>query len=109
MGAVRGILGEELGRLQEAEKSYRKAISALPKGSIQRKRIKGKPYPYLVFRHGNRVVSRYLGRLLREDLEKLRHDIELRRKQEQLLLQVRRNMLQLKRMLHGKRRPARVL
>jgi len=100
---VEEILKEELARLQDAEKSYRREIRALPKGSIQRKRIKGRVYPYLVFRSGRRVVSRYLGRLLKKDLEKLAKEIASRHKQEQMLLQIRRNIVRIRQMLYGRR------
>ena len=99
MVSIESILQEELQRLREAEQSYRREIRALPKGSIQNKRIKGIVYPYLAFRKGKRVVSRYLGNLLKEELERLRQGIALRRQQEQMLLQVRKNMFRIKRMI----------
>lgn len=100
--AIEAVLKEELERLREAEKSYRKEIGALPKGSIQRKRIKGKVYLYLAFREGKKVVSRYLGPPS-QDLEKLSGEIERRRKQQQMLRDVQRNMIRIQRMVYGRR------
>jgi len=105
MVAIAGVLQEELERLRAAEQSYRKEIAALSKGSIQRKRIKGREYSYLAFRSAGKVVSRYLGRLSSEDIEKLGKEIELRRKQEQMLRRVKKDILQIERMLGG-RNPA---
>lgn len=105
MVAIAGVLQEELERLRAAEQSYRKEIEALSKGSIQRKRIKGREYPYLVFRNAGKVVSRYLGRLPSEDIKKLGREIELRRKQEQMLRRLKGDISQIERMLRG-RNPA---
>lgn len=103
MVAVAEILKEELERLWEAEKSYRREIGSLSKGSIQRKRIRGKEYPYLVFRSSRKVVSRYLGQRSEKEIEKLEKEIELRRKQQQMLRQVRKNIADIQRMLRGRK------
>ena len=60
MRSMIGILREEMARLLEAEKSYKKEIASLPKGSFQQKRINGKNYLYLACRKGHHVVSKYL-------------------------------------------------
>lgn len=104
MISIDGILKEELERLRQAEESYRREIRALPKGSLQKKRIKGRVYPYLVSRMGRKVVSRYMGK---EDVDKLRQNIELRHRQERLLRQVRDNIVRIQRMINGTRNPAR--
>lgn len=104
MVAIKSILEEELGRLREAAQSYEKQLQSLPKGSIQQKRIKGKFYPYLVFRKGKRVISQYLGRSGKKELERLQASILSRRKQEATLLQVQRNISQIKQMLYGRKR-----
>ena len=106
MESVEGILREELKRLKEAEESYRREIRGLPRGSIQRKKIKRASYPYLAFRMGKKVVSQYLGRLPKEDLEKLSKNIELRRRYERLLGEVQGNRLRIKRMIYGRRSAA---
>ncbi len=103
MKSVEGILREELKRLGETEKSYRREIRKLPRGSIQPKKIKGVVYPYLAFRKGRMVVSQYLGRLSKGDLEALRKGIELRVRYQRLLSEVRRNRSRIERMIRGKR------
>ncbi|MBI3615834.1 MAG: hypothetical protein HY211_04875 [Candidatus Omnitrophica bacterium] len=103
MQSVEGILKEELKRLGEAEKSYRRELKKLPRGSIQYKKIKGVPYPYLVFRKGGKVVSKYLGRLPKEELEALKESIKLRGRYQPLLSEVRRNRFRIERMVYGKR------
>ena len=104
MGSMEGVLKEELGRLRELERGYRRAIRKLPKGSIQQKRINGIAYPYLVYRQASKVISRYLGRLSESDLKKLKEEIELRRKYQKLFRETRQNQHKIYRMLYGKKR-----
>ena len=106
MGTIDGILKEELERLAAAEKSYLREIKKLPKGSIQIKRIKEIAYPYLVIRQGKKVVSEYLGHCSEHELEKLKQAIAQRKKYEQHLKEVRRNIKHISRMARGKRRKA---
>lgn len=37
-------------------------MDTLPKGSIKRKNVNGNIYYYLVFRNGNKIVSKYIGK-----------------------------------------------
>ena len=41
-------------------RSIESSVSKLPKGSLQRKMIKGKAYWYLMFREGDKVKSTYV-------------------------------------------------
>ena len=103
MSALRGILKEELVRLSEAERSFKVAIAKLPKGSLQKKKIKGVSYFYLARRKGSRIVYEYLGNLEKADLKKLENEIGLRRRYERQLRNVRGKKEQLRRVVHGKR------
>ncbi len=104
MKGLDGVLKEELERLLELEKSYVREIKALPKGSIQQKKIKRSAYPYLVCRDGADVIYNYVGKLSKSDLEKLESEIAQRRKFEGLLREVRRNIIYLKRIVYGRKR-----
>ncbi len=106
MKALEGVLNEELARLLQLEKSYRREIKKLPKGSIQHKKIKGYSYPYLVFRKGFRVVYAYVGNLPKAGLEKLASEIELRRKYKKNLREVKQNIARLRQIVHGRKRAA---
>lgn len=106
MKGIDGVLEEELGRLLELEKSYLREIKALPKGSIQQKKIKKKTYPYLVCRDGSDVVYGYVGKLSKSEIEKLKAGIEQRRKFESLLREVRKNIAHLKKIVYGRKRAA---
>ncbi len=106
MGTLDGILKEELARLVAAEKSYLREIKKLPKGSVQIKRIKKNNYPYLVVRKGEQVISEYLGQWSERELEELKQAIAQRKKHEQHLREVKRNIKRLLRMVRGKRSKA---
>jgi len=101
---VEGVLKEELARLQSAEKSYLREIRRLPKGSLQKKRIKGIPYAYLVFRKEKVVIRKYLGRPSESELKQLKGKIQLRQKYEKLLRALRRNQKRISQMIYGYRR-----
>jgi len=104
MGSMEGVLREELGRLRELERGYRRAIQGLPRGSVQQKRINGISYPYLVYRQTSKVISRYIGNLSESNLRKLKEEIELRRKYQKLLKETRQNRNKIYNMIYGKRR-----
>ena len=104
MGSMEGVLKEELGRLRELERGYRRAIRKLPKGSVQQKQINGIAYPYLVYRQSDKVISQYLGKLSESELKKLKEEIELRKNYQKLLRETRQNRDKIYRMLYGKKR-----
>ena len=61
--SLKGILEEELDNAVRLKKRYQKELSALPKGSLIRKKIKGHDYFYLVYRdEQNKVCFDYLGK-----------------------------------------------
>ncbi len=99
MKVLKGILKEEEERLKEAEGSYECEIAKLPKGSVQLKRIKERDYPYRAYRKGERVVYEYLGDLNPEELKGVKQKIELRRRYEEKLREVRVNLKEVKRMI----------
>ena len=101
MKVLEGVLKEELIRLKAVEKSYVRELRKLPKGSIQKKGIKGVVYVYLSFRQGEKVVTSYLGRPSHDELQKLEEQVNLRRKYEGLLREVRNNQRRIARMIRG--------
>ena len=98
------IMKEELKRIGEVVNSYLREIKKLPKGSVQKKKIRGHLYPYLAVREGPRVRYRYLGQMPDMKLEELEKEIELRRRYGRLLADAKKNKERLEKMLYGKRR-----
>ena len=83
MKILKGILAESEAYYAEAEKRLRKRIAELPKGSVKKRLIKGKPYWYLQKREHNKIVHKYAGKTKPVDLinqiterEKLRKELK---------------------------------
>lgn len=98
------VLREELSRLKAAEKSYSREIRKLPKGSLQKKKIKGVVYAYLAYRKGKVVLRKYLGRFSDGEHQHLQKQIVARQKHEQQLRAVKRNQKRVMQMIHGRKR-----
>lgn len=63
---------------------YTRELDALPKGSVKTKNVSGRVYYYLVYRNGNKVVSKYIGK--DEDSVKVISEQIVRRKQVEEIL-----------------------
>lgn len=104
MKSMEGILKEELLRLRSAERSYKREVSKLPNGSIQKRRIKGSIYSYLVFRKNGKIVYKYLGRPSKFALKELQDRIKLRKEYRKQLREVRENKKRIMKMLYGRKK-----
>ncbi|MBI1871190.1 MAG: hypothetical protein HYS07_08375 [Chlamydiae bacterium] len=102
MGPLQGVLEEELRNSLYLKRSYERALSKLPKGSLVEKKIKGHRYVYLVYREKGRVRFKYLGKANSIDLEKYREDKIYRAKYRKLLSQVGRQIRFLRKALRAK-------
>lgn len=103
MRALESVLREEQARLREVEKGYVREIAKLPPGSLQKKRIKEKSYPYHVVSRKGEVRCEYVGRLSPEELGRLQDKIVLRKKYKVLLKEARSSQKQIARALRGKK------
>ena len=103
MSIIKGILEEELKRLEELSVFYKDKLSEGPRGSISVKERGGKRYIYLARREGKKVVFDYVGK----DIPKVRNALNERLSQQKeyyvKLRQVKENLREVKRSLHGKR------
>ena len=100
MEILNGVLKEELERLKELEKNYEEKIAKLPKGSLIKKNIKGNIYYYLNYRQGKKGVFEYLGKLKKEEIDKIKKEIEERRKLEKLKQQVKKDIKKMIKMIN---------
>jgi hypothetical protein len=99
MKILKGVLKEEQARLKSAAVSYAREIAKLPKGSVQRKRIRERSYAYRAYRKGGRVIYEYLGKLGSSELKELERKVELRHQFEGKLREVRENLQKVGRMV----------
>lgn len=103
MAMVFDILEEERNRLIDLKKKYRRQISALPKGSLSRKRRWNREYIYLAYREGHKIKFDYVGPVDSEASEELSEKIDQRKELEKKLQQVEKNLKDVERGLSGKR------
>ena len=82
MAVLDYVLGEELVRLQRYRSHLSEDIGKLPKGSISIKIKSKRPYAYLSFRQGKKVVSIYVGSAGDQKVEEISQQISSRRKLE---------------------------
>ncbi len=86
MKVLRGILKDSLVYYERLERDLVRRLGKLPKGSIKRRRIKGRAYYYLQRREGRKILQQYLGR---EKPKALLNGIEERRMLRRELAQAR--------------------
>ena len=102
MSSVFHVMKEEHDRLEKAEELYLTKIAELPRGTPRIKRVNNSEYLYLNRREGTKVVDEYIGRA---DSEKAHEVLELIKKRDKLiaqLKQVRAQLKEVKAVLRGK-------
>ena len=67
MNMLQGILKEELENSNRRLLSYQKQLKGLPKGTIYRRLIKGRPYWYVERMVKGKVVNQYKGAFVPEE------------------------------------------
>ncbi len=89
MSIVYDVLVEEKARINDKISLYSERINQLPKGSIVIKSIKGHQYNYLVYREGDKVVTKYLKK---DEVEEVRAKLGRRKKIEEILRDLKKDM-----------------
>lgn len=102
MGAIKGVLKEELENSLHMKESYEKALAQLPKGSLVKKNIKGHNYYYLQVRDKDKVNFFYKGKVSGEDIHKYGEAKKYRAKYRKMLSQVKKQIKFLRSSLRGK-------
>lgn len=103
MSVLKSVLEEELRRLKSLSKIYKGEINKLPKGCISIKKIRNGNYAYLAYRKGKKVRFDYLGNIASKDVKKVQDQIFERRKIESLLSQASKNLVEVQRMMRGRK------
>ena len=99
---IKDMLREELENSLLIKGDYEQAIAALPRGSLVRKVIRGRPYFYLAHREGAKVQFDYLGKLSDEDVSKHEEVRQSRARYRQLLGEINKQIRFLRKVLHAK-------
>ncbi len=103
MNVIKSVLKEELANSQAMKKDYERELARLPKGSLVKKKIKGREYYYLVVRKNGKVRFTYKGKLCDKEIEKYEQAKKYRAKYRKLLSQVKKQIKFLKGTLRGKK------
>lgn len=104
MRVLFSVFEEEWERLQDRTKRYQQEVEELPKGSLCLKKRRGRQYAYLNYREKSAVKSQYLGEAKSKVVKDYREKIELRRKLEKGLREMRADMKALEKVLHARRK-----
>lgn len=89
MSIVKDILRDERDRLSLLKNQIDNEIASLPKGSLSRKKRSNRFFFYLVYREGDKVIFKYVGKENSPEVEALEKDIKKRRKLEQRLREIK--------------------
>ncbi|MEA3359119.1 MAG: hypothetical protein U9R17_06920 [Thermodesulfobacteriota bacterium] len=103
MSYIKGILQEEHQRLKALTEKYRAEIEALPRGSISLKKRNQYEYLYLAFRQKDKVRFRYIGSMVSENAQAVIKKIKLRKKYEEKIKQVKKNLGEIEKALYGRK------
>jgi hypothetical protein len=97
MSIVKDILRDERERLVLLKDQIEVEILSLPKGSLSIKKRSNQFYCYLVFREGNKVIFKYVGKESAPEVKSLEEDIKKRRKLEKRLREIKASLKDIKR------------
>ena len=70
MSILKGVLQEEIARLERNIKSYSEMLLSLPKGSIFIRKMGGSSFAYRKWKENGKVVSQYLGNVNDVEVQK---------------------------------------
>jgi hypothetical protein len=96
---IRGVLEDHYERLKSMEQSYKEKLESMPRGNIRLKKIRGRLYPYLDYREDGKMVSKYLNKLSKEELNELQFKLEQHKKLVKNLREVKRDCMILEKAL----------
>ena len=104
MEILNGILKEELNKLKSLKNNYEHKLNKLLKGCLIKKEIKGQVYYYLNYRDDKKGVFKYLGKLDKEKLSRIKNEIDERRKFRKLFIKVKKDIAKLEKISHGRKK-----
>jgi len=103
MSYLKGILKEEYDRLNSLAEKYRDKVSEFPKGSVSVKKRTNLQYLYLASRKGSKICFQYIGPLPSANAQTVLKQIEQRKKYEEKLKQVKKNLREIEKAVHGRK------
>lgn len=99
---IKDMLKEELQNSLQIRSDYERAMAVLPRGSLVRKVIGGRPYFYLAHREGPKVKFDYLGKLSKEEVSGYEESRQRRARYRLRLGEIKKQIRFLQKVLHAK-------
>ncbi len=103
MSYVKGILKEEYERLRVLYAKYRDKTGALPRGCVSIKNRKGLHYLYLASRKSGKVCFLYVGPVSSSHAQSVLKKIDQRKKYEGKLKEIKKDLREIEKALHGRK------
>lgn len=103
MSYIKAILQEEYQRLEALSDKYLDEINALPRGSISIKKRNRREYLYLAYRQKNKLKFEYIGSIVSDKSQAVLKQVGLRKKFENKLKQVKKNLLEIEMVTNGRK------
>lgn len=97
MSIISKLLIKEKNRNEKMIIEYTRELDILPKGTIKEKKVKDRVYYYLLFREGDKVVTRYLGKN-EEALILIKEQLARRKQLECMLQKLKEEKIQIKKL-----------
>ena len=97
MSMISTLLIKEKNRNESMIIEYTRELDILPKGTIKEKKVNDKIYYYLLFREGDKVITKYLGKN-EESLSLIKEQLERRKQLERMLQKLKEEKIQIKKL-----------
>ena len=97
---IYGVLQEEKQRNLDRQEMYKQEIDSLRKGSIKVKYKANRPYYYLQYRVGNKVVQDYIGKD-EKAIESVKQELEKRKYLQSVLKRLQREHKEISKIVKG--------
>lgn len=82
---IKAVFQDELERNQRLIARYEKELESLPKGSVFKRKIGNHEYLYLNYRDGEKVISKFLGKMDEFNIQELQLQLDKRKEYKALL------------------------
>ena len=97
MSIISTLLNKEKNRNESMIIEYTRQLNILPKGTIKAKKVKDKIYYYLLFREGDKILTKYLGKN-EDSLILIKEQLARREQLERMLKKLKQEKIQIKKL-----------
>ena len=103
MSYIKNIMQEEYQRLEDLYQKYSDKIDLYPKGTVSVKKRNKQDYLYLARRENGKLKFNYIGSIASEKVIKILEQIDIRKNYEKKLKQVKEDLKEIRKVIHGRK------